>query len=226
MARTAEQVGQRAADGFRHEALLYAGEDGFVEATVPWIRDAVAEEEPILVVVGAAKIARLRSELGADAERVAFADMAEVGVNPARIIPAWREFVDASRRGAPAAGHRRADLAASERRGACRVPAPRGLLNLAFAGAETSGCCARTTSTPSRPSHREGASQPPHRGRGRRPRGARAYGGLETVAGAFAEQLPVAGRRRRACLRRGHARRAAPARERARATPAWLGARR
>ena len=53
--------------GFRHEALLYAGEDGFVEGTLPWLRDAVAAQEPTLVVVSAAKIARLREELGADA---------------------------------------------------------------------------------------------------------------------------------------------------------------
>ena len=33
-------------------------------------------------------------ELGADAEQVQFADMAEVGRNPARIIPAWSDFVD------------------------------------------------------------------------------------------------------------------------------------
>jgi anti-sigma regulatory factor (Ser/Thr protein kinase) len=39
--------------------------DGFVDGTLPWIRDAVTAQEPILVVVSAAKIARLREELGA-----------------------------------------------------------------------------------------------------------------------------------------------------------------
>jgi anti-sigma regulatory factor (Ser/Thr protein kinase) len=82
------------AHGFRHEALLYEGDDGFLEATVPWLREAAAAGEPTLVVVSAAKIARLRDALGADAERIAFADMSDVGANPARIIPAWREFVD------------------------------------------------------------------------------------------------------------------------------------
>jgi anti-sigma regulatory factor (Ser/Thr protein kinase) len=47
------------------------------------------------VVVSAARIGLLRSALGRDADRVAFADMADVGANPARIIPAWQEFVDA-----------------------------------------------------------------------------------------------------------------------------------
>jgi anti-sigma regulatory factor (Ser/Thr protein kinase) len=137
MARTAVQVEHPPTAGFCHAALLYAGEDGFLEATLPWIREAVADEEPILVVVSAAKVARLRRELGADAERVAFADMAEVGANPARIIPAWREFVDAhagQRRGLrgigePISAQRRADeLVECQRHEA--------LLNLAFAGAE------------------------------------------------------------------------------------------
>jgi anti-sigma regulatory factor (Ser/Thr protein kinase) len=83
-----------ARDVFRHEAVLYAGIDEFVPTMGAFIRDAVAADEPILVVVGAAKIAALREELDRDAEAVLFADMADVGANPARIIPAWREFVD------------------------------------------------------------------------------------------------------------------------------------
>jgi anti-sigma regulatory factor (Ser/Thr protein kinase) len=80
--------------GFRHRAVLYAGDDGFADATLPFIRAAVAGDEPILVVVSAAKIDRLRDQLGDAAGRVEFEDMADVGTNPARIIPAWHEFVD------------------------------------------------------------------------------------------------------------------------------------
>jgi anti-sigma regulatory factor (Ser/Thr protein kinase) len=80
---------------FRHEALLYAGDAEFVEGTARFIRDGVERREPTLVVVSAAKIDMLRDELGADAAGVHFADMAGVGANPARIIPAWREFVQA-----------------------------------------------------------------------------------------------------------------------------------
>ena len=138
MATTAEHVETSPAHGFRHEALLYARVDGFVEGTLPWIRDAVTAQEPILVVVSAAKIARLREELGAAAaERVTFADMADVGVNPARIIPAWREFVDAH------AGRGRRLRGIGEPIWAQRSPAElvecqrhEALLNLAFAGAE------------------------------------------------------------------------------------------
>jgi anti-sigma regulatory factor (Ser/Thr protein kinase) len=81
-------------DPFRHEALLYGGADGFVDGTTRFIRDALADAEPILVVVGLPKIDLLRSELGEDADRVRFADMAEVGKNPAHIIPAWQRLVD------------------------------------------------------------------------------------------------------------------------------------
>jgi anti-sigma regulatory factor (Ser/Thr protein kinase) len=94
-AGTAQQlVGGQAREAFRHEALLYAGLDGFLEGTLPFLRDAAQDGEPTLVVVSAAKIAHLRDELGPAADRIMFADMSEVGVNPARIIPAWRAFVD------------------------------------------------------------------------------------------------------------------------------------
>ena len=85
--------GRRQSPRFRHEALLYDGEPEFVAATAAFSRDAVAAGEPILVVVSARKIDRLRAELGDEAAAVTFADMAEVGRNPARIIPAWQEFV-------------------------------------------------------------------------------------------------------------------------------------
>jgi hypothetical protein len=48
-----------------------------------------------VLVVSAARIGLLSSAIGGDADRVAFADMADVGANPARIIPAWRDFVAA-----------------------------------------------------------------------------------------------------------------------------------
>lgn len=78
--------------GFRHEAMFYQGLDEFVAGTTAFLRDGIAAAEPILVVVGAAKIAALREALGQDCAHVQFADMAEVGANPARIIPAWQQF--------------------------------------------------------------------------------------------------------------------------------------
>ena len=79
-------------DAFRHVALMYAGERSFVDATAAFLRDGIAAGEPALVVVSARKIELLREELGDSAERVLFADMAEVGQNPAAIISAWDDF--------------------------------------------------------------------------------------------------------------------------------------
>ncbi len=81
---------------FRHEALLYRGSDGFLAGALPYIRAGLAADEAILVAVDAGKIRSLRGALGTDADRVQFADMAVVGHNPARLIPAWREFADAN----------------------------------------------------------------------------------------------------------------------------------
>jgi anti-sigma regulatory factor (Ser/Thr protein kinase) len=86
-------VDDAALPDFRHEALLYSGQDDFLVGTGAFIREAVAAEEPILVVVSAAKIAMLKDTLGPDERKVQFADMANVGLNPARIIPAWVDFV-------------------------------------------------------------------------------------------------------------------------------------
>jgi anti-sigma regulatory factor (Ser/Thr protein kinase) len=81
--------------GYRHEAFLYSGTAEFRTGTMSFIRRAIDAGDPILVVVGEAKIDLLRQELHADAEHMHFADMADVGDNPARIIAAWRAFVQA-----------------------------------------------------------------------------------------------------------------------------------
>jgi len=85
---------QPVVSGYRHEALFYAGEAEFVSRMSAFIRDGARLGEPTLVVVSALKIERLRRKLGRAADKVQFADMADVGSNPGRIISAWREFVD------------------------------------------------------------------------------------------------------------------------------------
>lgn len=121
-------------EGYRHEALLYEGGDEFLGGALEFIMDAVAAEEPVLVVVDAGKIDALRGELQGHEDSVQFADMADVGANPARIIPAWQDFLDEQaaphRRvrgiGEPIwPGRSRAELAECQRHEA--------LLNLAFA---------------------------------------------------------------------------------------------
>ena len=73
---------------------MYADEDEFLAGTVPFVRDGVWAGEPVLVAVGPDRATALQAELGAEAEAVQFIDMPALGRNPARIIPAWREFID------------------------------------------------------------------------------------------------------------------------------------
>lgn len=89
--------------GFRHAAVIYRGLDDLVEQIAPFIAEGVALGEPVLVAELPDRISALSSALGDDASRVTFLDMARVGRNPARIIPAWREFV-AAHSGEPVRG--------------------------------------------------------------------------------------------------------------------------
>lgn len=121
--------------GFRHEALLYADEREFIEGTLPFLREGVALGEAALVVVAPERIATLRDGLGEDERHVHFADMRQVGVNPARIIPAWYDFFDLAGGDRPLrgigepiwAGRTPAELVECQRH--------ESLLNLAFADA-------------------------------------------------------------------------------------------
>ncbi len=79
---------------YRHEAFLYRGEAQFLDGLVPFVRDGVAAGEPVMVAVIEERAAPLRDALGADATDVLFVDMAELGHNPARIIPGWQRFLD------------------------------------------------------------------------------------------------------------------------------------
>lgn len=79
---------------YRHEAVLYRGTAEFLDALVPFVRDGVAAGEPVMVAVIEERAAPLRAALGADATDVLFVDMAELGHNPARIIPGWQRFLD------------------------------------------------------------------------------------------------------------------------------------
>jgi anti-sigma regulatory factor (Ser/Thr protein kinase) len=79
---------------FRHDVLAYRGAEGFVNRTGSFIQDSLTKDEPIMVVVSRKKIDMLRHALGDDARNVRFADMSSIGRNPARIIPAWADFVE------------------------------------------------------------------------------------------------------------------------------------
>jgi anti-sigma regulatory factor (Ser/Thr protein kinase) len=183
---------RRAETDFRHKALFYAREDEFLDGATTFIQRALAADEPILVVLGAAKIERLRGELGGDAQSVQFADMAEVGRNPARIIPAWREFVSAN--AAPGRGL----WGIGEPIWAGRTPAEvvecqrhEALLNLAFAETERFQllCPYDTEALGPEVVHEARRSHPiVVEGGSKRP--SKDYRGLEALAAPFDEPLP------------------------------------
>src|SRR4029453_12727343 len=172
--------------------LLYAGEVDFLAGTLPFIREGVAADEPVLVAVSAARIGLLRSALGRDADRGAFADMAGVGATPARITPAWRDFVAAN------------DVARRRARGigepiwAARTPAElvecqrhETLLNLAFAGVPAWWLlCPYDTTTLGTEVLEEAWRSHPFVTEGGVGIGSATYHGLERAAEPFAAPLP------------------------------------
>jgi anti-sigma regulatory factor (Ser/Thr protein kinase) len=122
--------------GFHHETLFYAGEAAFLRGTLPFIAGGVAAEEPVLVALSSTRVALLRDALGVDVERVSLADISVLARNPARLIPAWRQFLD-EHEGQPVRGvsesiwpgRSAAELTECERHDS--------LMNLAFDGGET-----------------------------------------------------------------------------------------
>ncbi len=101
--RVTAAVVHREHETYRHECVMYRGAQEFLAAVAPFIRDGLARDEPVLVAVIEPRLRGLQVALGPDAERVRFVDMAELGHNPARIIPAWREFT-AQHSGRPVRG--------------------------------------------------------------------------------------------------------------------------
>ncbi len=122
-------------DEFRHDALLYRDDGEFLDGTTGFVLDGLAEGAPVLVALGADRTRLLQGALGGAAAQVEFVAMEDLGANPARIIPAWADFVDRHRHAAapprgiaePAwPGRDAAEMAECRRH--------EELLNLAFAG--------------------------------------------------------------------------------------------
>ena len=181
-----------AEQGFRHEALLYAGKQGFVDGTLPFIRAGVRAGEPTLVMVDSAKIDLLRDRLDGDAGAVQFADMGEVGANPARIIPAWRAFLDRHRdSGRPLRGIGEPIWAARSPAALVECQRHESLLNVACADSEPFRLlCPYDTESLGPDVIREAHRSHPHiveDGAGGESPG---YRGLDAFSAPFSEPLP------------------------------------
>ena len=144
------------------------------------------------MVVSAEKIARLRAALGADAAGVRFADMADVGANPAQIIPAWRAFIDEHADGGrPLRGVGEPIDASRDAVTLTECHRHEALLNLAFA--DIPGfwlvCPYDTTALPEDVIHEAARTHPVVVHGGER-RASPVYAGADAIAAPFEDPLP------------------------------------
>jgi anti-sigma regulatory factor (Ser/Thr protein kinase) len=123
-----------------HCALLYAKVDEYLAGARAFLQRGDADGERLMAAVPSPRLGQLQSALAEIAERITFVDMREVGRNPARIIPAVRDWM--------AAGGRRWRVFGEplwpERPGPAVVETHRheALVNVAFADAPASMLCA------------------------------------------------------------------------------------
>lgn len=71
---------------FEHWGLLYQNAAHYVAVVTAFVRSALAAGQPVLVAVPGRNLDLVREEMGQEADRVRFADMAVHGRNPRRII--------------------------------------------------------------------------------------------------------------------------------------------
>jgi anti-sigma regulatory factor (Ser/Thr protein kinase) len=90
--RKATMPGKPATGGLDHQAFFYRGQRDYLARIEAFADAGLANGEPVLIAVPGRNGSVLRDQLDG---RPRFADMARLGRNPARIIPAVREFIDA-----------------------------------------------------------------------------------------------------------------------------------
>jgi anti-sigma regulatory factor (Ser/Thr protein kinase) len=78
-----------------HDALLYTSDAEYIAGIREFLEGGIDEGAALLVSVPGPKLALLRTALPHLDDRFQSEDMREVGVNPARIIPFIRSFVEA-----------------------------------------------------------------------------------------------------------------------------------
>ena len=85
----------RSRQSYRHEAFLWRDPADFTATLVSFIEEGLDVGEPVMVALTPLHTQWLHDGLsGPAAERVEFVDMARLGGNPARIIPAWQRFLE------------------------------------------------------------------------------------------------------------------------------------
>jgi hypothetical protein len=82
---------------FRHLALLYHGHGEYLSVLRTFIQACAARGDAVFVAVPRRKALLVRQELGDASAYMTLADMAELGRNPARIIPAVLSYASQHR---------------------------------------------------------------------------------------------------------------------------------
>lgn len=177
---------------FRHEALLYRGEDEFVARIDPFVREGLAAGDAVMVAVNDRKIRRLRESLGPAAACVTFADMDEIGANPGRIIHAWHEFAEPRlREGGAVRGVGEPISAARSPDELVECQRHEELLNVAFGGGPAwTLVCPYDTATLDPAVIAECRSSHPHVRENGEARASGEYRGLDAIVEPFAPPLP------------------------------------
>ena len=73
---------------------MWRDADDYASVLTPFVEEGLGAGEAVMVAVVRRHANWLRECLGSQARKVKFVDMAKLGRNPARIIPAWQKFVD------------------------------------------------------------------------------------------------------------------------------------
>jgi anti-sigma regulatory factor (Ser/Thr protein kinase) len=83
-----------AAPATAHQALFYRDGDQYLDGIASFIRPGLERGQPIAIAVPEPRLSLLHNHLGGLTADVELIDMAELGRNPARIIPAVQALID------------------------------------------------------------------------------------------------------------------------------------
>lgn len=87
-------AGTAAPPPLAHIAVFYRSGAEFADQVSAFVRAGLAEGDAVMVAVPRPRALIIRNALGTHADRVSFADMASLGRNPGRIIPAVHAFAE------------------------------------------------------------------------------------------------------------------------------------
>jgi anti-sigma regulatory factor (Ser/Thr protein kinase) len=136
-------VGDRAGAGAAwpaHAAFLYAGAEEFVAGALAFVTAGLEAGDAVLVGLPERGTGLLRDQLDGRAAQVSWADISQVGANPARIIPWIRTFAE-GHAGRPVRCLQEPAWAARTSPELCEVFRHEALVNLAFARTAVSIMC-------------------------------------------------------------------------------------